>query len=249
LVANANSLLTVPTGPQSLQQLPAEWDLSKSDVLRAALQGFMPGHWDPTHVTKLSQGMTGGVKAPQEFSELKCVATAAEEVEPLLGCLHMQHIHTVLEPFTGTGGIANVLRRSKHVVITNDLNPKHRALMHQDALQPGFYQRVLKITPIDMVICSPWFAHLDIALPLAVLTATKMVAVHIPAHYWTNATLARYAYLKPFFTTERAHFVWGLPRGPMGMRCAWLCIFASSTLKQQLLRTGSYLPHTMTLPL
>jgi len=249
MAANADSLMTVFVGPLSLAELPDTWALNSPEELLHVLQMFMPGHWDKTHVTKLSQQMAGGVKCPQDLTQLNWVATAADEVTPLLECLHMEYIHTILEPFAGTGGISSVLQENKHVVITNDLNPQHDTLLHEDSLQPGFYKRIMQVTDVDMVILSPWFAHLDVALPLAVLAAKTMVAVHVPAHYWTNAIMARYSYLKPFFTADRAHFVWGLPRGPTGMRCAWICIFATSALKYQLLKKGSYIPHTMTLPL
>jgi hypothetical protein len=236
-----------------IDSLPPQLKLNESSSLQAVLQMFMPGHWDKAHVTKLSQHMPGGskflhVRNSPNPGVPACVATGEQELAPLLECTRFSPSYVFLDPWSGTGGISSVLAGLGYTVITNDINPNTPAELHQDALQPAFYQKLLRVTPVDVIILSPWFAFLDVAIPLAVLAASVCVCVHIPGHYFTNAVMPRYAYLKPYFQLDTAHFVWGLPRGPMGMRCAWLLLFRTKKHKYDVLRKECILASTMTLP-
>jgi S-adenosylhomocysteine hydrolase len=67
------------------------------------------------------------------------VVTLASEVTPLLSTVDMRGVGVVLDPWCGTQGIASALRAAGTSVSTNDINPKHPADAHMDALQPGFY--------------------------------------------------------------------------------------------------------------
>ncbi len=236
---------------KDIWSLPEQWQLSDPLVLHDALQLFMPGHWDSTHITKLSQKMPGGIKFPSGDSGENSpawVPTLGEEITPLLDCMKFELSHVILDPWSGSGGISETLKSLGHTVVTNDINPEHSAHLHQDALQPGFYQRLLKASPVDVIVLSPWFAYLDIALPSALMTAKLAVCAHVPGHYFTNGVMARFNFLKPYFQSNRVHFVWGLPRGPMGMRCAWLVIFASEAVKHSMLKPDALYTHSISLP-
>jgi len=253
LQAKDNATVALTQTVQDIYSLPTTWNLSEASMLHAVLQMFMPGHWDKAHVTKLSQSMPGGPKFLQVRNSPTpgvpaCVATGEKELAPLLRCTKFSPSYLFLDPWSGTGGISSVLSKLGYTVITNDINPDTPAALHQDALQPEFYQNLLKITPIDVIILSPWFAFLDVAIPLAVLAASVCVCVHIPGHYFTNAVTPRYSYLKPYFQLDTAHFIWGLPRGPMGMRCAWLLLFKSKKHKYDVLRSEYIISSTMSLP-
>jgi len=255
MVLHAQDIASVATvqAITDMHALPATWNLSDASVLHSVLQMFMPGHWDKAHITKLSQNMPGGTKFLNVRNSPNpgvpaCVATGEKELTPLLQCTRFSPSYVFLDPWSGTGGISSVLASLGYTVITNDINPDTPADLHQDALQPAFYQKLLKVTPVDVIILSPWFAFLDVAIPLAVLAASVCVCVHIPGHYFTNAVMPRYAYLKPYFQLDSAHFVWGLPRGPMGMRCAWLLLFKTPKHKHAVLRKEYLVSSTMSLP-
>ena len=89
---------------------------------------------------------------------------------------------------------------------------------------------------MDAVVMSPWFSFLDIVAPLACLFAASVVCVHVPGHYITDATPARFAWLRNMKMAGRLHLVLGLPRGLMGRRCIWMCVFASPDIKLRMVR-------------
>jgi hypothetical protein len=75
---------------------------------------------------------------------------------------------------------------------------------------------------------------LDLALPLLTHVAELAVLCHVPGHYFTNAPPARRAWFRA--NADRLAFMSNLPVGPYGRRCAWLCVFASPAIKQQMFR-------------
>ncbi len=227
----------------TLATLPPTWELAQPEQLLAALQLLMPGDWHQGHITGLARKMPGatgflssrldGRPAPE------CVPTLDTEVERLLQCVHLGLCATVLDPFSGTGTMARVLSGRHHRVVTNDIFDGHAADYHMDALQPSFYttmQRELGI--IDAVVSSPWFAALDIALPLLVASAASVACVHVPGHYLTSGVMPRFAYLRELQAQGRLFVIMGLPRGPMGRRCVWLLVFSSRDVRQRLLAPG-----------
>ena len=149
----------------------------------------------------------------------------------LLRCVDLSTVPSVIDPFCGTGTIARVLAAGGVKCCTNDINPQHAADTHADALQPGFYQRM----SVAAVVTSPLFAVLDVALPLAVHSVTTVACIHVPGHFVTNGHLARMQYLQRLKQQGRLHIVYGLPRGPLGQRCAWLLVFRTPEVKRQLL--------------
>ena len=162
----------------------------------------------------------------------ECVETHPHEVEPLLSAVDFGTCHWVLDPWAGTKGVAAAFRQRGITCVTNDINPVHRTDTHCDALQPswylGFYNRG---NPPDAIVTSPWFRLLDLALPLAVLYATKVAALHVPGHYITDAHPARVRYLHTLHRQGRLAIIVALPRKHMGRRCLWIVVFASRTLR------------------
>jgi hypothetical protein len=146
----------------------------------------------------------------------------------------------ILEPFNGTGAISSALRAVGHRVLTNDLSLVRPADLHLDALQPEFYTTVARqlAAPIDAIVTSPWFAVLDIVLPLLVAAARVVVCVHVPGHYVSSGVEPRHQYLRQLQREGRLLVLFGLPRAATGWRCAWLVIFRSAALKRQLLKSG-----------
>ena len=75
-------------------------------------------------------------------------------------------------------------------------------------------------------------------LPLLVAAAKFVVCVHVPGHYVSSGLEPRYAFLRELQRQGRLAVLFGMPRGPMGWRCAWLVVFRSAALKARLLRPG-----------
>jgi hypothetical protein len=121
-------------------------------------------------------------------------------------------------------------------VVDNDINPRSPARWHQNALQPSFYHSVAQHVAIGAVVTSPWFAVLDIALPLAVAVSPLVACVHVPGHYVTDAHPSRVSYLRRLMQEGRVHFLWNLPKGPSGRRCCWILVFASPAYVRLLLK-------------
>ena len=86
---------------------------------------------------------------------------------------------------------------------------------------------------LDCVVSSPFFALLDIALPLAVRFARQAVCMHVPAMYYTDAPAQRLSFFRALEAQSRMHTIMHLPRGPLGRRCMWIVIFASPGLARR----------------
>jgi hypothetical protein len=235
---------TIPAAPQTLlatvSELPELFDLTSVDGLHAALNLLMPGDWTTAHLTRLAHMMPGQPRFlqgadQQRPGEPECVVTSQGEMDALLRCVDLSSMATIIDPFSGTQGVANALRARGLQVITNDINPSHQADMHLDALQPHFYRVLQAKGVVDAIVMSPWFAVLDLALPLAVAFSRSVVACHVPGHFITSAHPARYAWFRTLKQQGRLHLVMGLPRGSMGMKCVWLIVFASSKLRSTIL--------------
>jgi hypothetical protein len=231
-----------PTTSMHARVLPARWDWASSSAVSDALQALMPGHYTPAHLTRLSSSMPGQPHFLQDAEQPlpgqpECVQTRVEEVFPLLDALDLSACVHVVDPWCGTGGVSEACASRGLGVFKNDINPSYPAHTHHDALQPAFYQSLHRrgVVP-DAIIMSPWFRVLDIALPLAVLYATRVVAAHVPGHYLTNAHPARLAFLKRLQRHGRLAILTGLPRGATGRKCIWLIIFRHKFMRAAMLR-------------
>ena len=227
----------------STESLPDKWDLGKVAGVRGALAKLMP-HGEPSAnlVGRLVNRVPAGPLFLQRDGQAtpnqpECVSTIAAELEPLLQVVDFSKCTGVLDPWSGTGTVARVFRQKGYMTYRNDVFEGHEAERHEDALQPGFYRRVQDVWSYDAIVASPWFAMLDLALPLAVSFA-PVVAFHVPGHYVTDAHDVRRGYLQSLAKAGRLALIMGLPRGRMGKRCMWVVVFASRCLRKQMLRTS-----------
>eukprot|EP00877_Chromochloris_zofingiensis_P006429 jgi/Chrzof1/2039/UNPLg00695.t1 len=220
-----------------LLDLPDAWCLHESAGLSATLSALMPGNYAANHITKLANQILKvqhmcRYKETDALKNYAWVTTDSAEMQPLLCAVDFASCRSILDPFSGNGAVATGLQHLNKHVITNDINQHWAADSHADALQPAFYRQHQP----QIIVSSPWFAVLDIAIPLAVHFASICVCMHVPGHYISNAHCARQQWLRALFIQDRVHVIMGLPRGPSGRRCAWLIIFASAALKQRMLR-------------
>ena len=224
-----------------MRGLPDEWVLGNAEGMGKALAWLMPGvKPSVAHVGRLVNRVPGGSRFLQELGQPntggpECVATLVEEIEPLFRCVDFGQCSGVLDPWSGTGTVARVLKKEGLPVLRNDISGRHEAERHEDALQPGFYRRVKEAWHYDAIVGSPWFSVLDLTLPLAVCFA-PLVAFHVPGDYVTNAPPIRREYLRALQGEGRLALLVGLPRGRVGRRCLWLVVFASRALRERLLR-------------
>ena len=219
---------------------PPGWDLTTAHGVESALQQLMPGEWSKGHMARLASLIAA---THVDACAAQLVATTAQELQALQDLLDFSQISAVLDPWAGTGVIKRELGKTGMLVVDNGINPQHRTDLHMDALQPALYLHAAKHCAVDAVVSSPWFAVLDLALPLAIAASRMVACVHVPGHYITDAHPIRARYLAELMAAHRLHVLWNLPKGPMGRRCGWLLVFASPALKRALVRKGN-LPFT-----
>lgn len=126
-----------------------------------------------------------------ERSELDLYETARWQV---LSLLHFEPSiagSVVLEPTSGRGAIARVLREFDCTVVTNDLDPRHSADSHRDATAPDFWRHA---PPAEYVIGNPPFNVAFAIVTGAVGHATRGVAMLL-RKTWTEPTAERGAWL------------------------------------------------------
>ena len=210
----------------------------------AVLQKFMPGNWSAAHAMRLSQQCPGGTRflqttGQQHPGEPQRVITSEPEITVLLNAIDFSTSAGIADPFAGTCSIASVFLRQGHRVITNDINPSMPTHTHLNALLHSTYAKLQEKARIHVIVTSPFFAILDLALPLAVLYAHHVVCCHVPGHYVTDGPSPRMEWLRGLLRQERLMIIAGLPVGPMGRRCIWLCIFRTKELRQLMVKPGS----------
>ena len=107
---------------------------------------------------------------------------------------------------------------------------------HKDALQPGNWVQWMRLG-VRAVVTSPFFAMLDLAVPLMV-AACEVVMVHVPGSWTVNAPEPRATWLAELTAQGRVQFVANLPKGNAGReKCCWMCIFRTRELKQEVMRS------------
>jgi hypothetical protein len=223
------SLAPVSASPR----LPQDWDLhSQAGVLRA-LQTLMPGDLHNKDASRISQWIAESAEDYEQggFPGKGFVPTLQAEVQALLNTLDFSSCSTFHDPFAGSGTIAATFATAGFQVTQNDLNPKWSCATAADALQPCYYH-----LPQQVIVCSPPFDVLDIAVPLAAMYAGVAACIHVPGHWVTNPRVPRQLWLQHLYEQGRVHTIMGLPRGPMHKRCVWLVIFRSAVKKQALMR-------------
>ena len=95
-----------------------------------------------------------------------------------------------------------------------------------------------------MVISSPLFALLDLAVPVLFEAAATAAFVHVPGHYLTKPRAWR-DWLQKHATT--CCVLANLPVGPMGRRCAWLCLFKSAKNMHRMIKRTPGQAHPITM--
>ena len=242
--ATKSSRSPAATGPKLQQQdldgLPPEFDLQTAAGVQRVIQLLMPGSLADKDASRMCNAMTE-IRAGAASSAAAgrgFVPTDSAEVEPLLGAVDFTGVGSFFDPFAGSGTIARVFQAHGFEVSQNDICSFWGHTHQVDALQPYAYAYQAS----QVLVSSPPFELLDLAVPLLVAAAGVVACVHVPGHWLTNARVPRQRWLQELARQGRMHVVFGLPRGPAGRRCAWVLIFRSAGLKQQLLVEQPSLP-------
>lgn len=157
----------------------------------------------------------------------------------LLRAVKLPLFSSIMDPCAGSGGIVRVLRERGLCVFANDLNPTLSWDACEDAMHPGFYKR----HAADYIVCSPWFTMLDVFLPLFVAAAKVACFIHVPGHYYTSPTSARMQYFAALARQRSLCVLTGVPVGPVGRRCVWLCVFKSASACESHLMPDGWVRH------
>jgi hypothetical protein len=221
--------------------LPDSWDLTQSAEVQAAMQLLMPGVFASKDATRLSNLVRAAAQhsplpPAQRGPGMGYVPMTPGEVQPLLEGVDFSGCSSFFDPFSGAGTISRVFLASGYRVRNNDLNPFWGAATAADALQPGSY-----LLPYQILVTSPPFDLLDLAVPLLAAKAGVAACVHVPGHWLSNPRAARQQWLQQLAAANRLHIIMGLERGPSHRRCAWVIIFASAQARARLLRPGATL--------
>ena len=163
---------------------------------------------------------------------VEVVCTLATEVDELLALVDITRTDVCIDPWAGVGTIGAVLRSAvKGISVSeSDLNPLFWWRNKLDALSQKFVQYV-ESNNITVVVCSPWFAVLDVFLAIVLRMDLEMICLHVPSHYVTNMPNPRFACVGDLVEQGRVVVKCCRDCGPLGRRCAWLIIFRTAELK------------------
>jgi hypothetical protein len=223
--------------------VPTDGRLTSPAAVMANLKRHMPGPWTKGHASRLFNCLPGNRNFLQSATGLpERVLTVTNEFTHLVDHVVFDKIKLALDPWSGTGSTAHTLRadtRTTHVnVILSDADYSVGADHYGNALDPTFMNglRAYYANRIDVIVTSPWFAMLDLALPTMINIATRAVFCHVPGHYLTNMPHGRRDWIRQLIREGRVHALSNLPVGPYGRACVWLCIFKTRADKSELLR-------------
>ncbi|KAK3254985.1 hypothetical protein CYMTET_35819 [Cymbomonas tetramitiformis] len=150
-------------------------------------------------------------------------------------CPSTPYSDRVWDPYAGTKSMEAALTGNGITVHSSDLNPQMDLGAPLDALQPG---NVSRMRSYNVVVTSPSFRLLDLALPL--LAANReLLCAHVPLHYVFDAHPARRQWLGSLAQAQRLSILLCEQKGPLGRRNIWLIITDSSSTLSKRTRTTS----------
>jgi hypothetical protein len=230
-----------PVAPSLPSSYPVLWH--NRDSVIAALSALYPlyaGLWDPAHVTKLYNRLPGNSNFLQKDSLLpEMVATPASDYWSLGTLISFSPEHTVFDPWFGSGSSNHFLRdMGVRKVLGSDASPRlDTHAFCGDGLLALTYTRARRHFggSLDLIVTSPWWALLDLAVPMAYCQADLAAFIHVPYYYSTQGPPARLSWLTDLARRELAYQVLCEDRGNTGFRSAWLLLFRSIEARDALL--------------
>ena len=207
----------------------------------------MLGPRNVAHLTSLCKHVPDGEKFKSLHGAPECVPITIPELNVLVDHVDLSMVTSITDPWSGTGTIPRYFKALGHVVASNDVCERYETQFHEDALQPALYRKLRSKGLCDAIITSPWSEVADLAVPLAVDFADRVVCMHLPGTFIVNASEARSVWLARLKAEGRLFTVLSIPPGPVGRRCIWLCVFRTTSLRDAMVRPGKLRNRYLTL--
>jgi hypothetical protein len=224
---------------QALPPLPLRRELANNaPAVLSALVNLMPGKWPETYPSRVSKFVPGGTFELEALTRSwpdSCATQA--EVETLLQVLDLRGVFGVLDPWAHSTVVQATLRQRGLPVVTNWGGARSAPTSHQyDTLQlEGWDSLRRQGVCLDVVISSPWFVLLDLALPVAVLCAETVVCMRVPWNYLHEAPQARKCWLGRLHKEGRVVWLRGLLPTASGRSHTWLLVFKNGVVRRRML--------------
>jgi hypothetical protein len=175
---------------------------------------------------------------------IETIVSIPSEVHSLMAVMCFQDARGVYDFWSGTGTISQVLREYDVPVRNFDINPGSPA-RQADALDLQTYTSQqaskngsLNAVGINVIILSPDFRFVDLAVVLAVRAVNQVACIHVPANYIASGHQARINYFNDLRAQGRLLQIQCLPKGPTGFSNQWIVVFQNGIDKRHLLHTG-----------
>lgn len=196
------------------------------------LAANMPGEWDDTDQRRALEAAAAYLKGLAPHVHIPATA-----VESLLSAVDVATCLGVLDPWADGRAVAEGLAAAR---VRVSVGLRGKPYQH-NALSPAFYQQVQGSGAIEAIVTAPWPPLLDIALPLAVLFATRVACCHVPLSYVCDAPQPRKQWLAQLRSARRLFFVH--PRDPTaGARAVsggvWLVIIRAPAVAGSVLKSS-----------
>ena len=110
----------------------------------------------------------------------------------------------MLDPWAGTCTIEAVLSKFYGAaVLSNDYNPASPAPFHLDSLRAESYDQFCaeaskRGSYLGAIVCSPHWALMDVALPLALQAAAHVVCLHVSSQFFETYPARRRAFMDSY---------------------------------------------------
>eukprot|EP00854_Cymbomonas_tetramitiformis_P020686 gene20686-24790_t len=183
---------------------PEHWNLATYEGVRTATSTLMPGPWTPQHITKLAHYVSQQQSALEEYVQAGCPGA---DTMP-------QH------PFTSTISAKLSAQQWGTQIVATTPNETRQL--------PAEVRRFTA----NVVVTSPIFKLLDIAIPLAA-ESRELACFHTPLHYVFDAHPSRRAFLRKLSKQGRLHILLCRDKGPLGRRNVWVIISDSPLTLQR----------------
>eukprot|EP00873_Tetraselmis_striata_P016708 jgi/Tetstr1/436972/TSEL_025744.t1 len=187
---------------------------------------------------------------------LPAISIQVSEYAPLANMISWRS-RVIFGPWAGHGSTAEALRPCGATVINNDFNPMYQTEMCEDALESYVYQCARDVTATVatttmttttmttqprlgapfVVVTSPWFQLLDMALPI-MASCAYILFVQVPIFYIAQGPSPRMQWLRRLGDCGRLHIIAGdVQRNRTTRRSTlWLAIFRDNELQERELR-------------
>lgn len=168
---------------------------------------------DKGRKTRLFNLYKESVTKPTTFKTASC------EIERMCECVELPVGYSYGDPFAGSMTIPRTLQHLN--IISNDIKKGSATTYHFDAVCPGAWPKAMR--SLDVYISSPPYELLDVCVPALYERCKKLVILHVPGDWLSNAPPYRRAFISKLQSQHKAALVLGL-ENINGRRCAWLLL-------------------------